>query len=332
MKRSQSGASRFLFVLSSLALVVVVFAAFAFWALQHTSPPKPALSGGIEPGELQYDGRSRSWIAYLPAQLAPHPALVIVLHGSMGSGDQARADTFGYDFDLLADHHGFIAVYPQGYDGEWNDAKVQGPFAAKRENVDDVGFLQSLVQRFMKDHDADPTRVYVTGISNGGSMVLRLALQTPEFARAYAVVSASVPTPGNMAITPTARAVSILLMNGTDDPINPWDGGDVVLWPVLPSRGPVRSVRASVDYFRGLAGLNGEPQVTRFPDVDPSDDCTVERSSWSEPGKHSVTQLVIVGGGHIAPHPARRGMRLLGHSNRDIHAADEIWAFFESAP
>ena len=318
-------------MLSSLALVVAVFAAFAFWALQHTSPRKPELSGRIEPGELRHDGRSRSWVAYLPAQLAPHPALVIVLHGSMGSGQQARADYFGYGFDLLADHHGFIAVYPQGYDGEWNDSRVMGPFAAKRENIDDVGFLHALVQRFVKDHDADPERVYVTGVSNGGSMVLRLALQTPEFARAYAVVSASVPTPENMVITPAERAVSILFMNGTDDPINPWDGGEVVLWPVLASRGPVRSVRASVDYFRGLARLQGEPEVTRFPDHDSGDGSTVERSSWSEPGMRSVMQFAIVGGGHTAPHPARHGMRLLGHSNRDIHAADEIWAFFESA-
>jgi polyhydroxybutyrate depolymerase len=156
MKRSKSMATRVRFVLSSLAVVVAVFAAFAFWALYHTSPPKPELSGRIEPGELQHDGRSRSWTAYLPAQLAPHPALVIVLHGSMGSGQQARTDTFGYDFDLLADHHGFIAVYPQGYEGEWNDSRVMGPFPAKRENIDDVGFLHALVQRFVKDHDAIP--------------------------------------------------------------------------------------------------------------------------------------------------------------------------------
>ena len=319
-------------VLSWLALLVVVFAAFALWALQSTPPPKPELPGRIEPGELQHDGRSRSWIAYLPAQPAPHPPLVIVLHGSMGSGQQARADAFGYDFDLLAERYGVIAVYPQGYDGEWNDAKVQGPFTAKRENIDDVGFLHALVQRFVKDHDADPARVYITGVSNGGSMVLRLALQMPELARAYAVVSASIPTLENMAIAPAGHAVSILFMDGTDDPINPWDGGDVALRPVLRSRGPVRSVRESVDYFRGLARLEGEPEVTRFADLDSSDGSTAERSSWSEPGKRAVTQFAIVGGGHTAPHPARHGMRLLGRSNRDIHAADEIWAFFESAP
>jgi polyhydroxybutyrate depolymerase len=291
----------------------------------------PMLAGKIERGSLQQGGRTRSWIAYLPAKPAAHPALVIALHSSMGTGEQARAG-YGYDFDLLADQHGFIAVYPQGYEGHWNDCKVMGPYSAKRENIDDVGFLHALVDRLVRDHNADRDRVYVTGISNGGSMTLCLALETPEFARAYAAVVASVPTPGNMAVKPKNQPVSMLIMNGTDDPINPWQGGDVVLWPVLANRGPVLSAQASVDYFRKLAGLEGAPQLTRFPDRDPGDGSTVVRSLWSAPGKHSVALYAIRGGGHTVPHPAMHGRRLLGNSNRDIHAADEIWEFFQSAP
>jgi polyhydroxybutyrate depolymerase len=235
-------------------------------------------------------------------------------------------------FDLLADRYGFIAVYPQGYEGHWNDCKKKGPFAAKRENIDDVGFLHALVDRLVKDHDGDRTHVYVTGVSNGGGMTLRLALQTPSFARAYAAVVASVPTPENMALVPKNQPVSVLLMNGTGDPFNPWRGGDVVLYGVYGNRGPVLSAQESIDYFRHLAGLNGAPQVTRFPDLDPGDGSTVERSLWSAPGKRSVALYTIQGGGHEAPHPALYGPRLLGHSNRDIHAADEIWSFFQSAP
>ncbi len=273
----------------------------------------------------------RSWIAYVPAKPAIHPALVIVLHSSMGTAERARA-SFGYDFDLLADQHGFIAVYPQGYEGHWNDCKKKGPFAAKRENIDDVGFLHVLVDRLVKDHNADRARVYVTGVSNGGAMTLRLALQTPDFARAYAAVVSSVPAPENMALTPKNQPVSVLIMNGTDDPFNPWRGGDVVLYGVWGNRGPVLSAQASIDYFRKLAGLEGAPRVTRFPDLDPDDGSTAERSSWSAPGKRSVALYTIQGGGHSAPHPALYGRRLLGHSNRDIHAANEIWEFFQSAP
>src|SRR5204863_2277738 len=167
------------------------------------------------------------------------------------------------------------------------------------------------------DHHVDRSRVYVTGVSNGGAMVLRLALQTPDFARAYAAVVGSVPTPENMAPTPKNQAVSVLLMNGTDDPMNPWRGGDVVLYGVWGNRGPVLSAQASIDYFRNLAGLEGAPQVTRFPDRDPGDGSTVERSLWSAPGKRSVALYTVEGGGHAVPHPAAYGRHLLGHINRD---------------
>lgn len=318
--------------LVSIALAAVAFAALAFWALQQSSVPMPSLSGVVERGTLAVGGHTRIWLTYLPERLQPHPPVVIVLHGSMGSAAQARAEYFGYDFDLLADRHGFIAVYPQGYQGYWNDDKVKGPYAAKRENVDDVTFLHALVERLVSDRQADRSRVYITGVSNGGSMVLRLALQTPNFARAYAVVAASMPSAENAIVAPQGQPVSIAFMNGTADPINPWQGGDVVLWPVLGNRGAVLSVPATVDYFRQLASLDATPEVTQFPDRDPGDSSTVARSLWSAPGKRSVALYTINGGGHSVPYPGKHGMRLLGNSNRDIHAADEIWAFFESVP
>src|SRR5260221_7490597 len=178
----------------SMAAAAAVFAGLAFWALRHSDPPMPKLPGTIERGALEHGGRARTWIAYLPARAATHPALVIVLHGSMGTGERARVG-FGYDFDLLADQNGFIAVYPQGYEGHWNDCKLKGPYAARRENIDDVGFLHALVDRLVKDHDADPARVYVAGISNGGSMKLRLALPTPDFPPPYAPPPPRPPPP-----------------------------------------------------------------------------------------------------------------------------------------
>jgi len=280
---------------------------------------------------LQHGGRNRTWIAYVPAQLADHPALVIVLHGSMGTGAQARA-VYGYDFDQLADRHGFVVVYPQGYEGHWNDCRLTAPYAANREHIDDVGFLHALADRLVAERAVDATHVFVTGVSNGGSMTLCVAMQTPDFARAYAAVVAGVPAPTNRAVTPKGEPVSVMLMNGTDDPVVPWQGGDVVLWPVLANRGPVLSAQASIDYWRALAGLDGAPQTTPFEDRDPSDGSTVERSLWSAPGKRQVALYTVRGGGHGTPHPATYGRRLLGHSNRDIHAACEIWEFFQSAP
>jgi polyhydroxybutyrate depolymerase len=121
-------------------------------------------------------------------------------------------------------------------------------------------------------------------------------------------------------------------MNGTADPFVPWSGGEVALYGVYGNRGPVLSAQASVDYFLKLDGLGGPPATTQIPDSDTTDGSTAERQSWTAPGKRTVTLIRIQGGGHSTPHPARHGMRLLGNSNRDFHAANEIWDFFQQAP
>jgi polyhydroxybutyrate depolymerase len=318
-----------------LALLVAasltgLVAAAVYALLDQEIPPQPDLTGRLVTGQLHSGGRQRTWRAYVPAQRSARPALIIVLHGSMGSPTTARVDDFGYDFDRIADREGAIVLYPQGFDGHWNNAARIGPYAAKAQQVDDVGFLHALVNHVASEYGADRTAVLVTGVSNGGAMVTRLALQTPAFARAYAVVSENLPTAANLAVQPSGKPVSILFLNGTDDPIVPWGGGDVALWPVLASRGDVRSMEDTLDYFRGLAGVTGAPAAEDLPDLDPDDGCTARRTTWIGPLGHRVVQIAIRGGGHGAPHPGKRGMRLLGNSNRDIHAAEAIWEFFAS--
>ena len=53
---------------------------------------------------------------------------------------------------------------------------------------------------------------------------------------------------------------------------------------------------------------------------------------WIAAGKRNVTLISILGGGHAVPHPEMHGPLLLGNSNRDFHAANEIWEFFQQAP
>jgi polyhydroxybutyrate depolymerase len=86
----------------------------------------------------------------------------------------------GYEFDQLADQHGFVVVYPDGYKRNWNDCHSRATFAAHTENIDDMGFVKGLIAREVAQHQIDGKHVYVLGYSNGGQMVLRLALQAPE--------------------------------------------------------------------------------------------------------------------------------------------------------
>lgn len=317
-----------------MLIVLVVLAAFAglaSWALRHRDVEEPVLAGSLQPGSLEHGGRERHWQLYVPSLRAQAPALVIVLHGSMGDGAQARRG-YGYDWDVLAEREGFVVAYPDGVEGHWNDCRRAGPYAAKRLQVDDVGFLRALVQRLVEEQGVDPARVFATGISNGGQMAMRLALEAPRLARAVAPVVASLPADGNMDCKPSGQPASVLLMNGTADPMNPWAGGDVALYGLFGNRGAVLSTEASVAYFRGLAGLAGAPELIELSDADPDDGSTVTVSRWAAPGKPTVALYAVRNGGHSVPHPRLALPRFIGLTNHDISAAGEIWRFFATAP
>jgi polyhydroxybutyrate depolymerase len=296
------------------------------------SPAEPTLPGTLVAGSLEHGGHSRTWSAYVPARPTMSPAVVFVLHGSMGDGAQARGG-YGYDFDRLAEREGFLAVYPDGFERHWNDCRKAGPYSANTLDIDDVGFLAAVVDRLVAEHGADPKRVFATGISNGGQMALRLALEAPERMRAVAPVVASLPAGPNLDCEPVGRPVSTLIMNGTADPMNPFEGGEVALYGVWGNRGAVLSSEDSIDYFRELAGYDAASStVERLPDRDPGDGSRVEVRSWSAAGRPNVALYVIENGGHSAPHPAITLPRILGPTNHDISAAEEIWNFFTTAP
>src|SRR3954469_25478559 len=89
-------------------------------------------------------GRERSFVEYVPKTLKPGAPLLFVLHPSGGDGPGMR-DYSNYEFDELADKHGFLVVYPDGFDNTWNDCRSGSPFSSKRLKIDDAGFIKSLL-------------------------------------------------------------------------------------------------------------------------------------------------------------------------------------------
>ncbi len=319
-----------------IAAVVVVLLAAAglfFWSryLRTTRIETPSLSARLQQATLRVGDRERTFRYYVPKRRSLHPALVFVFHGSDGDGQRART-AFGYEFDRLADEHEFIAIYPDGFEQHWNDCRKAAPFAANRLDIDDVKFTRALVDIFVRERHADRSRVFATGISNGGQMALRLALEAPDLVRAVAAVIASMPTPENLDCKPRGEAVSILVMNGSADPMNPYEGGTVALYGVWGNRGTVLSTADTIAYWTKLAGYDAPAPVEALPDRDPTDGSTVERMLWQAPGRKAVALYTIRGGGHTVPHPQVRPPRILGATNGDIVAAHEIWSFFEAAP
>jgi polyhydroxybutyrate depolymerase len=308
-------------------LVLAVVAAWGYWFYTPWVKPVPALDGKLLEGSLSVDGLERHFRWYRPAKPAASPPLVFVLHGSMGDGREARRMTY-YEFDRLADRHGFLAVYPDGLERHWNDCRRAATYTANTKNIDDVGFFGKMIDFFVAEQHANPDRVYATGISNGGQLAYRLALELPDRIAAVAPVAASLPDDANFDCERSGKPIAVLIMNGTEDPMNPYEGGDAALYGIWASRGTVLSTDATVRYFAELAGHRGPPRVVQYPDVNTHDHSRAELQIWNDGPGPEVVLLKIEGGGHTFPHPFHRFPRFIGVTNADLDAAAEIWRFF----
>ena len=142
-------------------------------------------------------GRERTFIEYVPKTLKPGAPLLFVLHPSGGDAASMRRYS-NYEFDELADKHGFLVVYPDGFDNTWNDCRAGSPFSSKRLKIDDAGFIKSLLNLEVTTHAVDRKRVFAAGWSNGAQLAYRLALENPEDFAGVAAISASVPVKENL--------------------------------------------------------------------------------------------------------------------------------------
>jgi polyhydroxybutyrate depolymerase len=318
---------RFLRILLRLLIGGVVLAgilaAYAGYFLYTPDPELPRLSGAVTVDSIVIDGRKRTYQAYVPKGLGRGAPLVLALHGSGENGSAMRIET-GYSFERLADERGFAVVYADGQDGHWNTCEIDKD--APQPGVDDVRFLTALADKFIGEIGIDPNRVFGVGLSEGGYMTIRLALEAPSRFRAVAPVAANLSLPENLQCKPVARGgVSVILIHGTKDPLVHYDGSEgSVLF------GLVRSLKslptpATAQYFADLAGIVGRPVTTRSTSAD---GFGIERSLWGAGSEAEVELVAIVGAGHVFPQPFYRARRILGPSPRDPNAAEVIWSFF----
>lgn len=306
-----------------VALIVVVVSAVAlFWYFIYSPDPAlPQLSGMMTKGAIDVGGFKRTYRVYVPQGLKPGAPLVLVMHGSGQNGAQINLET-GYGFDRLADRHGFAVAYPDARTFDWNDCSKVGDYSVNGVPVDDVGFLVGLADKLIADIGVDRMRVFATGVSSGGFMSLRLALEAPSRFRAVAAVSASVPAPHNFKCKPAGQGIPVMIMNGTRDPLVPFAGGEASLLGLFFKSGDVRSAHESAQYFADLNHVGGT-------DASFSDGPNVQRTVWRSDAGEQVVLLAIQGGGHGLPQPYWRRPRLVGPSPMTPNGPELVWAFFE---
>ncbi len=279
---------------------------------------------------FRYGSAERTYLLYCPSlrsdQSGDRP-LVLVLHGGGGT-HRAMVRLTKKRFDALADRDGFFVVYPQGIDNSWNDGRSDRISGAHRKGIDDVGFFSKLIDHLIAEYPIDADRIFATGISNGGLMSFRLGCSLPDKIRAIAPVTAQIPS----AIEPLCRsesAVSLAVFNGTEDPLVPYDGGQITV--IRQQRGEVLSTNETIEFWRRKIGCSPQAAVTELPDV-AEDGTRVTKIEYAQCKNESKVVLYrIDGGGHAWPGGHQYlPMRWIGRTTRDIDGCDKIWEFFRS--
>jgi len=224
---------------------------------------------------INVGGLDRVYRLYKPAGLPASAPLVVMLHGAYASAAQAERS---YGWDQLADSAKFVAVYPDGFDRAWNvnGGGCCGPPA--RQGIDDVAFISAAVADIVKNVSIDSSRVYATGISNGGIMSYTLACNTGVFA----AIGPDAATQLDPCRSP--HPTSVMHIHGTADPLVPYNGGQG--FSVI--NGP--SVQAVNTFWRHVNQCGAPSAATEG---------RVTTSSAQCAGNRSVVLITIDGGGHV---------------------------------
>ncbi|MEP7106525.1 MAG: prolyl oligopeptidase family serine peptidase [Ferruginibacter sp.] len=260
---------------------------------------------------LLIDRNYRTFHFNLPESMKPGASLIFILHGSGGNGIKMMNLTTKLQQEIKDQN--VILSYPDGYKNFWNECRKAAGSAANIENIDENTFFNSMIEYFARKYQIDRNHVFAIGTSGGGHMAYKLALTEPEKFRAVTAVVANLPDTNNIDCAGKNKAISIMIINGTKDEINPYNGGPVILGNL--NMGDVRSTERTFKYWSSLAGYKGDPVKETLPDTDPADGKTIERYTYNRKNMPEVILLKVIGGTHGYP------------NDIDVHV--EAWNFFK---
>ena len=256
---------------------------------------------------------NRDYIYYHASSAPPNCPLVLVCHGYGGSAQEIMDYS---EFNALAEEFGFAVCYPQGTEDGSNTTFFNvGYDFQNNQTVDDVAFVVDLIASLQASNSLSSQDVFCTGMSNGGDFSYMLACQASETFKGVAPIAGMIMQDIMDSCNPV-NEVSILEIHGTQDNVTPFQGdpNNNDGWGAYPS------IPNTIDFFTNLFGLTALNSST-FPDIDPTDNSTVDSDKYIQFASCTQVWLYTVnGGGHDWPG---------AWGNMDISASREAWLFFE---
>jgi polyhydroxybutyrate depolymerase len=307
---------------SLLLLCVTLFSSCKKGTTTGDVPPadKPSEQKVVN---LTIDGTPRSFIVYLPSgynNVRAKMPMIFALHGGSGSGSGMLSLA---DFRPIAEANKIVLVYPDGTQTSWNDGR---PTAANVAGINDVSFFSQVCDYMVTNNNVDATRIYATGISNGGFMSSRLGCELSAKIAATAVDAASIEQNTVFSSCNPGRPVPTLYIQGTLDPLVPFTGGTVVGG----AGGAIVSHAQAIAKWIAINGCSTTPVVNNLPDIANDGTTITQRIYTGGTNGSEVVSYVILNGGHTWP----QGLQylpeaIIGKTSQDMNACQVIWDFFK---
>lgn len=245
-----------------------------------------------------------------------NPPLIVALHGGGGDGQSMEALSRMTEKALA---RGFAVAYPDGSGRTraltWN-AGYCCAYAA-RKHIDDVGFIQRVIEVSGQRFGIDRGNVFLIGMSNGAMMSQTIAAQRPDLVRAIGTVSGPLDL-DNVRIT---GQVPLIHFHGTADDVVPYDGG---IGDRTVNRAGFPAIEDVIAAWvaRFGVGLQSTREV-----IDPARDGTrAIRTSYSVGNRPVVVLYTIENGSHSWPGSRRAGR---GGVSADVDASEAMLDFFQ---
>lgn len=285
------------------------------------TPDKPSEQKTIN---LTVDGNARSFIVYLPNGYnnAGKMPLIFAIHG--GSGTPEGMINIA-NFKPISDREKMVLIYPAGIQNNWNDGR---PTTPNQLGINDVSFFNQMCDYAIANLSVDGTKIYATGISNGGFMSSRLGCELSNRIAAIAVDAATIEATTIASSCNPGRPVPAIYIHGTTDPLVPFTGGQMTAGGT--AGGTVLSHFQAIDKWITINGCNTTPTITDLPDI-ANDGTTIKQRVYSNTTNESeVVSYVITNGGHTWPQGYQYLNELIiGKTSQDMNASEVIWSFFK---
>jgi polyhydroxybutyrate depolymerase len=286
--------------------------------------------------EIINDGIARYFDVFVSKNWKKKSELVIQLHGGTQSKDKLYDDNGGGSkyWKDLAEKENFLLIVPNGTNSEtgkttgdklnWNDCRVH----PNDNNADDVGFISKIIDWSIANYSINAKKVYITGVSNGGLMSYRLALEIPQKITAIAAFNANFYKESEC--KNTNIPIPVMIVNGTKDKFMPFDGGKTKF-----RNEDALSSKETVNFWIKNNHLDDRNVVvTSVFDTNKDDKSTIQSFFYKDSNdNNAVLYCIVNGAGHTMPGKkyvlSRFIQRLVGRQNQDIEGAEMAWEFFK---